>query len=80
MLVLPISRKYLTFCDYRGQQRTSSMIPMSRQKGLEVGFRNPHQPVEKMPDEKPLLDPAPDGAFGHADALGDFFDREELRR
>jgi len=47
-------------------------------KGLEISLWNPHQPVEAMSDEKPLLDPAANRAGADAEALGDLFDREEL--
>jgi hypothetical protein len=78
MGVLPISRKLLTGEDYCGQRRTSSLVPMSRQEGLEISFGNPHQPIEPVRDQKALIDPAPNGAGADAEAVGDLFDREEL--
>ena len=54
------------------------MVPVSGQKGLEIGCGNPHQSVEPVRDQKALIDPAPNGAGADAQALGDLFDREEL--
>jgi hypothetical protein len=40
---------------------------MSRKKDLEIGFGNPHQSVETMRDQKPLIDPPPNGTGAHSD-------------
>ena len=50
-----------------------SVVPMCRQKSPEIGFRNPHQSIEAMRDEKLFFDPAPNCAAAHADAIGDLF-------
>jgi hypothetical protein len=55
------------------------VIPVSRQKGLEISLGNPQQPIEPVRDQKALIDPAPNRAGADAEALGDLFDREELR-
>jgi hypothetical protein len=51
---------------------------VSHQKGLEIGFRNSHQPIEAMRDEKLFFDPAPNRAVAHPDALGDFLIHQHL--
>jgi len=51
---------------------------MCRQKDLEIGFRNPHQPIEAMGDQKTLLDPAPNRAVAYPHALSNLFNREEF--
>src|SRR5215472_9197873 len=77
--VLPMHHNLLTYRDYSGRWRTRSVVPMSRQKSLEIGLGNAHQPIKPMRDQKPLLDPTPNRALAHPDALGDLFDREEFR-
>jgi len=54
------------------------VVPVSGQKGLEIGCGNPHQPIEPVRDQKVLVDPAPNGASADAKAMGDLFDREVL--
>ena len=54
------------------------MVPVSGQKGLEIGCGNPHQSIEPVRDQKALIDPAPNGASADAKAMGDLFDREVL--
>jgi hypothetical protein len=76
--VFPISSKHLICYDCCGQRRILSVLPVSSQKGLEIGRGNPHQPIEPVRDQKALIDPAPNGASADANALGDLFDREEL--
>ena len=54
------------------------MIPVSDQKGLEIGCGNPHQSIEPVRDQLALIDPPPNGAGADAEAPGDLFDCEEL--
>jgi hypothetical protein len=78
MGVFPISSKQLIFLDSSGQRRTSSVVPVNGQKGLEIGCGNPHQSIEPVRDQKALIDPAPNGAGADAEAPGDLLDREVL--
>jgi hypothetical protein len=53
---------------------------MSGQKPLEISVGDPNQSVDPVGDQEPFFDPAANGSFRHADALGDLRDREEFRR
>jgi hypothetical protein len=54
------------------------VVPVTNQKGLEIGRGNPDQSIEPVRDQKALIDPAPNSAGADAEALGDLFDREVL--
>jgi hypothetical protein len=66
------------FLNSSGQRWTSSVVPVSGQKGLQIGCGNPHQSIEPVRDQKALIDPAPNGAGANAEAPGDLLDREVL--
>jgi hypothetical protein len=53
---------------------------MRCQKCLEIHLGNPHQTIDPVSDEHPLLDPTPHAARRSANTIGDLLDCVEFSR